>query len=246
MIKLTRLALSNYATKFLLEKRTKKVADKPTLQEKADEVDRLWKLKDNKTFKEVKEKLRDMCPGIERCMYCEDSAGTDIEHFYPKDTYPSKAFEWDNYLLACSTCNSNYKRDQFPLGPEDQPLLINPVEEEPGDHISLSPKTGKYTELTAKGAKSIDIYGLNRDPLVKGRYYAWASVQAHIILYGSYKIEGNGEEAEQIKQAVCNFPHASVFAALLDILESPMANRLIWQDCIQTITRHPEIKTWMD
>lgn len=44
----------------------------------------------------------------EFCSYCERwvSSGIHIEHKKPKDKYPSLEFEWDNFLLACTNCNS--------------------------------------------------------------------------------------------------------------------------------------------
>src|SRR5689334_14410663 len=106
MIRLHRPQLSARSSKFLA-KRSAKVA---AAVEPAAEVRRLWKLRNNATFAEILGHLRTMAAGLTRCCYCEDSAGTDIEHFYPKVAYPDRAFSWPNYLLACSTCNSNFKR----------------------------------------------------------------------------------------------------------------------------------------
>lgn len=46
----------------------------------------LWDAKPKATFLEVRTVLRKMASGRERCMYCEDNEGTDIEHFWPKST----------------------------------------------------------------------------------------------------------------------------------------------------------------
>jgi len=70
--------------------------------------------KSNKTFDEIKEKLRLMSNSTYRCSYCEDSFADEIEHIYPKDLYPDKTFIWDNYLYACGPCNSP-KNNQFAL-----------------------------------------------------------------------------------------------------------------------------------
>ena len=59
----------------------------------------------NPTFATVRSKLAEMCGGIRRCMYCEDSAADEVEHFKPKDLYPEVAFVWRNYLYACGGCN---------------------------------------------------------------------------------------------------------------------------------------------
>lgn len=42
------------------------------------------------------------------CSYCERklSVSLAVEHIQPKDLYPERRLEWDNFLLACSNCNS--------------------------------------------------------------------------------------------------------------------------------------------
>lgn len=45
-----------------------------------------------------------------RCAYCQSPAGADqhghVEHFRPKSLFPTLAYEWDNYFLACEACNT--------------------------------------------------------------------------------------------------------------------------------------------
>ena len=127
------------------------------------EAKRRWEQKAPATFEEIRETLQAMAPGIERCMYCESSEATHIEHFWPKRRAPCRAFDWNNYLLACSACNSNHKRDRFPRK-NGRPLLINPVEEDPINHLALSPK-GKYVPITPEGEHSITVFGLDRGVL---------------------------------------------------------------------------------
>ncbi len=148
-------------------------------------------------------------------------------------------------MLACSACNSNYKRSEFPLDSNGRPLLIDPVNEEPRQHIALSPGTGRYTDLSPKGWESIRVYGLNRGILAQGRRDAWISVQIHIIHYGKEYSGGNINEAQRIKHVICRFPHASVFILLLDIVDSPASNLFLKPECIRTIRQYPEIRDWM-
>lgn len=116
------------------------------------EASRLWDLQKNRAFVEIKEKLRDvMAPGHGLCMYCEDSAGSTIDHFRPKDAYPTRTFEWDNHLWACFLCNTVYKGTQFPLDARGLPLLIDPTRDDPAEHLILAPRTGKLEARTAKG-----------------------------------------------------------------------------------------------
>ena len=65
-----------------------------------------------KAFNEVYDTLKTMCVSDGACNYCENDEGGDIEHIAPKSFFPEQAFVWDNYLLACKTCNTGYKLDK--------------------------------------------------------------------------------------------------------------------------------------
>ena len=93
------------------------------------------------------------------------------------------AYEWRNLLLACVTCNRPStvktsgqririgKWDQFPvtgfrakkMGEEsnEHPVLINPVMENPLDHMEVDSETGIMIAKTDRGKTCIDIFGLN-------------------------------------------------------------------------------------
>ncbi|HEX6900856.1 MAG TPA: HNH endonuclease [Thermoanaerobaculia bacterium] len=185
-----------------------------------------------------------MASGIERCMYCEDSAGTDIEHFWPKAVYPDRAFEWLNYLIACSRCNSNFKRDQFPLDPAGAPLLLNPTEDDPLEHLSFSPSTGRLESRSPKGEPSIEVFGLNRTTLTRGRADAWTALRHLLIRYAALRAQGDAEEARRIETTVRQHPFAGVLAALIRMARGPDAELLIGRDGLQVFAAHPEIRTW--
>ncbi|RZK36814.1 MAG: hypothetical protein EOO61_09825 [Hymenobacter sp.] len=90
------------------------------------------------------------------CSYCEYSEGEDIEHVYPKSWFPDRTFSWDNYLLACKSCNTSFKSNGFavfqPAGsttlyhltsqtpgqpPSTDSALLNPRAENPLDYLEL-------------------------------------------------------------------------------------------------------------
>jgi hypothetical protein len=167
------------------------------------------------------------------------------DHFYPRAKYPDQTYEWNNYFWACSVCNSNYKRDQFPVDDDGRPLLINPVEDEPRDHLDLSPKTGKYIGRTPKGEESIRVFGLARGTLERSRLHAWISVQSHIETYARRYQEDDHEAVLEMQRVVCRSPHASVFEVLIQILDTNDAHLFIRPACIAAIHAHPEIRTWI-
>src|SRR6266446_4706234 len=52
-----------------------------------------------------------------KCAYCETLINADrsqqVEHFKPKSLFPSLAYDWNNYFLACNGCNGA-KLDKWP------------------------------------------------------------------------------------------------------------------------------------
>lgn len=92
----------------------------------------------------VVDELRRMVGARGRCMFCEDSRGVEIEHFWPKARYPVRTFLWDNLLLICSACNRK-KGERFELGATGSPLLIDPTRDDPWDHLYYDSETGIVT-----------------------------------------------------------------------------------------------------
>lgn len=85
-----------------------------TFDEKVTAAKNAWKNQtNNAAFNEIKRTLMGMCVHNTICNYCEATEGTDIEHILPKSFFPEFAFVWENYLLACKTCNSAYKLDKI-------------------------------------------------------------------------------------------------------------------------------------
>ena len=150
---------------------------------------KLWKRKTGtaprrRAFTEVRASLQRMSTGRQRCMYCEDSEGTDIDHHRPKSQYPAHAFRWANYLLACSHCNSNEKRSEYPLDPSQKPLLIDPTAEDPYVHVAFVWQTGLFVGLTHRGTRTVQVFGLNRRAtLQRGRTHTWTTMAALLNQY---------------------------------------------------------------
>ena len=66
--------------------------------EQVAEAIRLWGNKPNTTFSAVKKALIDLTISVQTCNYCENNEATDIEHIYPKSHFPSRCFDWNNYI----------------------------------------------------------------------------------------------------------------------------------------------------
>ena len=64
------------------------------------DIEREWRAaRQTKAVGTALKTLQQMMGKRERCMYCVDSHGSDIEHFRPKARYTGRAFQWSNMLL---------------------------------------------------------------------------------------------------------------------------------------------------
>ncbi|WP_214106468.1 hypothetical protein [Acrocarpospora catenulata] len=238
MQKINRLPLSAKAARQLAELTLRVTsADNPKA-----EAQRLWIGLARGIRGEIQKILAQMSTGLERCMYCEDSQGTDIEHFRPKSTHPDQTFIWANYLLACARCNSNYKRTRFPLDIEGNPLLIDPTIDDPVDHLLLTPTTGIYIALDDKGTTTIEICGLNRDVCARGRVHTWTTMECLIPLYSTALSKGRLKQAEKIMDVLREHPFQSVRSRMSRIFqESADPALLLSEDVINAFKEHPDL-----
>ena len=160
--------------------------------------------------------LIEMASGLARCMYCEDSMGTDIDHFRPKVKFPSSGFSWSNFYLACSHCNSNRKRENFPVV-AGIPQLIDPAVDVPSDHLAFSPSTGEYMPVTEIGRVSIEIFGLNREICTTGRRNAWIAICALVAYWDAARSAGNTRDAEKIESVLRQHPFQALIGTAVEL-----------------------------
>lgn len=138
MKRIRRLALPVKAAQYLA--RRQQAAD---LKHKHHALDTTldWKAaRQTKSMGAVLATLNTMAGGRQRCMYCLDSHGSDIEHFRPKAPYPKRMYQWTNLLLCCTECG-RFKGDQFPMAGR-RVLLVDPTKENPWDSLDFDPVTG--------------------------------------------------------------------------------------------------------
>jgi uncharacterized protein (TIGR02646 family) len=120
--------------------------------------------------------LQSMMGPRQRCMYCVDSHGCDIEHFWPKDNFPERLYQWKNLLLCCTECG-RFKGNKFPLSENQQPMLLDPSIDEPWQYLDFDPDTGNITArfdlatntYQTKGEKTVEVLHLDeREALAAG------------------------------------------------------------------------------
>ncbi|WP_433270310.1 HNH endonuclease [Actinosynnema sp. CS-041913] len=185
--------------------------------------------------------LEEMAPGYQRCMYCGDSQGTDIDHYEPLSRNPLRTFDWLNHLLACSTCNSNLKRDRFPLAEDGTPLLVDPTTEDPFAHLLLTLALGTYVALTPKGQATIDVCGLNRPVLTQGREQARRVVVMSLLKWTAGRARGAADEMRDAVLTVQGQPFADVCQSMLRLALSPGAARVL-DEPVLAVLRDGELR----
>lgn len=192
----------------------------------------------NAVFKVIRKKLAEMCSGAQRCGYCEDSVGDEVEHILPKDLYPEHVFVWKNYLLACGRCNGG-KNNRFAVivgrrlvdvtrrrgAPTRKPRrgdpgLINPRAEDPLTYLDLEigvtfmflPRQGLTITDTRRARYTIDVLKLNRDVLLEARREAYGAYRARLVEYRNLRDSGvEDAKLTLLAEAVTSSSHLTVW-----------------------------------
>jgi uncharacterized protein (TIGR02646 family) len=244
----------------------------PTFDEQVSRAKDHWRNRtNNQAFTEIRRQLSVMCREIGRCGYCEDSESYQIEHIAPKNYYPDRAFVWENFLYVCGKCNTP-KRDHYAVfrsvdglevhqhefrgrPPAGDPLLINPREEDPMEHLWLDLNNFAFTETSLDDDESfrradytLRVLHLNRrDKLVKARQIAYKSYLAHLRHYVQDKTSGTYEQThlDNIERTIRESPHPTVWR------EMQRQHSLIYPDDTpvyptlhRLFTAAPEALTW--
>jgi uncharacterized protein (TIGR02646 family) len=181
-------------------------------------ADTLWK-NESDVKRQLRSVLLRMAPGVLGCcMYCGGCTATDIEHFEPREHDALKTFLWPNHLLVCSPCNSNYKRDWWECDEETgEPLLIDPTQDDPFDHLLLNLRGGTYRGETDRGRTTIQVLGLNLPErrLVDGRKHAQLNIRTIVRDWGRARQQGDVEGERDALNVLQGQPFADVWQAML-------------------------------
>ncbi|NUR03860.1 MAG: hypothetical protein HOY79_47310 [Streptomyces sp.] len=178
MIKIARPPLPSELEAAAL-KLTQELADTP-VPERTKQAELVWERKTVRrdVYQPIKDILERMAPGLDCCMYCGNHLADTIDHFIPRARCALRTLYWPNLLLACSTCNTRYKRDAYESDGLVGSLLVDPTGEDPFDHLDLQLESGIYhvVEGSKKGQRTIDVYGLNKEKRPQARERAWRNL----------------------------------------------------------------------
>lgn len=177
------------------------------------------------------------------CGYCGRSLPGndrgDVDHYRPKNAvlddpvhggYWWIAYAFDNYVISCSTCNSNYKSNRFPLRPgarrcdyasrarlhREARLLLDPERDPIEDWLRvefrepncpIAPAPGLTRTAVLQVTETLRFFGINSDlRLIKARM----DCRDHVLGYLT-----DGHLSEVRKYAVRYRPHSFVARQML-------------------------------
>jgi len=210
-------------------------------------------------------------PFAGKCAYCEtylrDFQNGDLDHYRPKAgvtdeqdrpvivtiegrSFPHPgyywlAYDWQNLLPSCVSCNrptvvegeklgkhnrfpvrGSYAENEDEIG-DEEPLLIHPVQEDPDDHLECDGETGTMIPTSDRGEMTVRIFGLNRrGRLIEERRKAALHTKAllmRVIMEPSSRKETLGElkrilEGKTAYTAACRAIYREVLPLIQGIL----------------------------
>lgn len=103
------------------------------------------------------------------CSYCERRlpASLAVEHKAPKNLYPHRELEWDNFLLGCTNCNSvklNKDVDDDALLWPDRDNTQRAFVYEQGGFVTIT--RGLRADTRSRAENLMALVGLNRHPAI--------------------------------------------------------------------------------
>lgn len=146
-----------------------------------------------------------------KCAFCESLIthvqSGDVEHFRPKagvgrgtkllrPGYYWLAYDWENLLLACESCNRRHKRNEFPLlrGSKrarshaepiasERPAFVHPAQEDPERLIGFRRHIPHARKGNLRGRQTIRELGLKRPDLmdVRAAHLEWVKTVRNLV-----------------------------------------------------------------
>jgi uncharacterized protein (TIGR02646 family) len=177
-----------------------------------------------------------------KCAYCEcqliNVGEVDVDHYRPKSNAMSidkrvspehywwLAYTWENLYPTCKQCNRQ-KASRFPVkGPrvpigttggklhKENRLLLDPCYDKPDQFLRFN-EDGTVSGKGNIGKTSIEVFGLNRKPLVESRRKEISSLRSLLMNLAELSKVPAGAQNKKEKRSVLNIS-SQLMDALLD------------------------------
>jgi hypothetical protein len=134
----------------------------------------------------------------EKCSYCESKnrhvSPGETDHIAPRSRRPDLAFTWENLTYTCDECNHSKSDYYNPAEP-----LINPYDNEPGDHFQFNGPLISHLPGDLMGRRSVRILRLNRTSLFERRR---ERLEALLPLLDQWAQLPPGDDKELIREEI--------------------------------------------
>ncbi len=140
------------------------------------------------------QKMRDELCAItkEHCSFCDtypvgDKSKETIEHYYPKNDFPLKSYDWDNLFYCCDKCQSEANKTEF-----KETLKPDVLDYHFSNYFYFDLQSGELkilehlkTEFPADFEKAESFlirYGINNNPKRnRARIFLYKDIQNHFM-----------------------------------------------------------------
>lgn len=190
-------------------------------------------------FREVRQVL-DSNSHLGCCYYCERDRYRDVDHVLPQSVYPNLAFEWENYVYACTICNQDAKRHKCAVVsidgdvtncegyaesdddvPDGETCLINPRKENPLDFFGLDFETGVLTphatltaKAKAKAEYTLSTLRLNADALLRTRRSSFTFYMRTLEAMHAAVNDNDEQLVQRLSAEISEFIHPTVLVEI--------------------------------
>ncbi|GAB3274078.1 hypothetical protein [Kineosporia babensis] len=116
--------------------------------------------------------------------------------------------------------------------------MLDPTSDDPWEHLRLSPGTGFYQSLTTRGEVSIDVLGLNRGTLPRGRLAALRAASALMREWLEARAAGDQGRALFEQRALLDQPFADVVYMAARMNQFPAMRRILPARLSEALDQH--------
>lgn len=215
-----------------------RASDKTPAHERTEIITKFWKARrGSKALNAIEAALKAMASGLERCMYCDEGHGHQIEHFRPKAIYNQETFTWENLLWVCGECNSQ-KNANF------DERLLNPTSDDPLEELQLTSEGRFNAQPNSRGSLTLErIPRLRAQQLIDGRKLAFDHIK---LVLTTWFPTADTEAKAKVREYVIKSPFGSVFASMLHVSRQANAIEVLGETFIEVLTQHPEMYSWLE
>lgn len=129
---------------------------------------------------------QDCLCGYSEIVLEDDSFSSHIDHYYKRNLFPEKTFDWNNFVVSTvdEDFGGKYKDNTYKITKADYPLIFNPVLDDMSQYISylgngkMIPMDGISQNDIDKVEKTIEVFNLNCQSLKDRRKGLIASLQS--------------------------------------------------------------------